>query len=310
MNRWTQFLLCVLLSAGIWLVYNLLQDYTGVVNVPVLVKSSLKGRALTASESVTIDARCTATGLRLLSMRRFSGDVVLEINPEDLVWNQSDDRFVIQSSVLAKYSPEIFGDGVTLVDFLSQSYSFPFNRENNRTVPVRPSLNATYKPQFMATGPVRCQPDSVTVYGSESALESIEAVYTRPISLTDLSGSNSGVSRLESIPGVRFSESEVTWSLEVVRYVELRKTVSIGQRNVPAGISFSVFPSTAEAVFRCRFPARSNPADVCEFYVDYSEFSRSLSGNCIVHCDNLPAYVIDLRLDPEVVECMEMEDLQ
>ena len=36
MKRWSQFLLCLLLSASIWLIHNLSQEYAGVVSVSVL----------------------------------------------------------------------------------------------------------------------------------------------------------------------------------------------------------------------------------------------------------------------------------
>ncbi|MBO4566803.1 MAG: YbbR-like domain-containing protein [Bacteroidales bacterium] len=310
MRRWTLFLLCLLLSASIWLIYNLSQSYTGAVTVSVLAESSLKGRAQKATEPVTLNARCTATGFRLLRIRHSSTDVPIVINPEDLVWSAADDRFTISASELAKYASDIFGEGVALVTFLNQSYSFAFRRENNRTVPVKPVVNASYKAQYMAAGPMRIQPDSVVVYGSESQLENIDAVLTRPITLTDLSKNASGVARLVHPQGVRISETEATWALDVVRYVELRSEVGISVQGAPSGVSLSVYPSIAEAVFRCRFPSKGNPADVCEFYVDYSEFTSSISGNCLVHCANLPSGVISWSVSPEVVDCMEMEDAE
>ena len=310
MKRWTQFLLCVLLSASIWLIHNLSREYTGVVNVPVLASSSIKGRAAVSNESIIVDARCSATGFRLLRLKHSKRDRRVTIHPEDFVSSGTDDRFVISAAELAKYSADIFGEGVTLVTFLTQGYTFQFRKENSRTVPVNAVWNGSFKPQYMAAGPIRFQPDSVTLYGSQSLLETIDAVLTRPLTFNELSKNVGGVARLVPVPGVRMSEQEVTWSLDVVRYVELRSEVSVLSRNVPAGISFSVFPSTVEAVFRCLFPVKGDPADVCEFYVDYGDFSRSISGNCIVRCDKMPSYVIDYNIVPQVVECMEMEDIQ
>lgn len=162
----------------------------------------------------------------------------------------------------------------------------------------------------MASGPVVLHPDSVTVYGSEAALASLDAVLTRDLSFGDLSKSVSGAVRLIGAPGLRMSDSEVAWSLDVVRYVEMRSTVPVGVRGVPKGVSFSVYPSTAQAVFRCQFPSRSNPAESCEFYVDYDEFTHSKSGRCVAHCDNLPANVIEWTLEPDVFDCMLREDAE
>jgi len=298
-----------LLSASVWLIHNLSQKYTGVVTVSVLAKSSLKGRAVIAAEPVSINARCHATGFRLVRMRQSRKDVVVEMQADDFSYSESDDKYVIEESSLVKYAPGIFGEGVSLETFLNQSYSFSFPRENNRTVPVRPVVNASFKPQYMAAGPMRIQPDSVVIYGSDSLLESVEAIVTRPITINDASRNRSGVSRLVSVPGVRMSESEITWAMDVVRYVEQRSQVHISVRGAPAGVNLTILPSIAEATFLCRFPSRVNPAEVCEFYVDYAEFSKSISGSCIVHCTNLPQGVIEWSIDPEVVDCMEMEEM-
>ncbi len=310
MKRWTQFLLCLLLSASVWLIHNLSQRYSGAVTVSVLAKSSLKGRAVNASEAVTINARCNATGFRLLGIRHSNRDVPVTINPEDFSYDPSDDKFTVTAANLAKYASNIFGEGVSLETFLNQSYSFSFPKENFRTVPVKPVVNASFKPQYMPTGPMRIQPDSVVVYGTQDQLESIDDVVTRPITINDAGKNVSGVSRIVPVSGVRISDTEVTWSLDVVRYVEQRSEVHIAVRGAPAGVKLSVFPSKAEAVFFSRFPAKGNPADVCEFYVDYAEFSNSVSGTCVVHCANLPQGVIDWSLDPAIVDCLEMEDAE
>ncbi len=309
MKRWTQFLLCLLLSASIWLIHNLSQEYAGVVSVSVLAQSTLKGRASVAREAVVVSARCSATGFKLIQLNYQQRDVKVAIHAEDLV-PSGDDTFVVSAAEMAKYSSDIFGEGVTLLTFLNQSYSFKFTPENYKTVPVRAVFSATFKPQYMASGPVVLHPDSVTVYGSEAALASLDAVLTRDLSFGDLSKSVSGAVRLIGAPGLRMSDSEVAWSLDVVRYVEMRSTVPVGVRGVPKGVSFSVYPSTAQAVFRCQFPSRSNPAESCEFYVDYDEFTHSKSGRCVAHCDNLPANVIEWTLEPDVFDCMLREDAE
>ena len=309
MKHWPHFLLCLLLSASIWLIHNLSQDYAGTVSVPVVGHSALRGRAAVAKEAVTVSARCSATGFKLLQLKHQRRDVNVDIHEEDLVWT-SDDKFQVSAAEMAKYTSDIFGDGVTLITFLNQNYTFEFARENYKTVPVRAVFSASYKPQYMASGPMKLSPDSVTVYGDESKLAAVDEVVTKSLSFSDLSKSKGGVARLVPVPGLRMSDSEVTWSLEVARFVEVRGTVRLAVRNVPAGASLSVYPSRAEAVFHCQFPAKGDPSEQCVFYIDYNEFAASQSGRCVAHCDNLPAYVIDWHLEPETFDCMLREDAQ
>lgn len=299
--------MCLLLSASIWLVHNLSQEYAGVVYMSVVAHSGIKGRAETAREAVTVSARCSATGFRLLRLKHDGRDIAVDIHAEDLVW-AGEDRYVVSASEMAKYASDIFGEGVTLITFLNQNYTFEFAPENCMTVPVRAVYSASYRPQYMAAGPMMLRPDSVTVYGDDARLSTIDAVLTKSLSFNDLNKSASGVVKLVQPQGLRISSNEVTWSLDVARFVEIRSEVAVETRNVPSGVRFSAYPSTAQAVFRCQFPSKGNPLESARFYVDYRDFANSVSGKCIAHCEKLPPYVIDWRLEPEVFDCIVRED--
>ncbi|MBO6170488.1 MAG: YbbR-like domain-containing protein [Bacteroidales bacterium] len=279
------------------------------MNVSVVAHSGLKGRAAASRSAVSVGARCSATGFRLIRLKHQKADVHLDVHEEDLV-PAGGDRYIVSAAEMAKYSSELFGEGVELVTFLNQNYTFEFGPENYKVVPVRAVYSASFKPQYMAAGPMSLSPDSVTVYGDDAKLASIDAVLTKTLSFNDISKSAGGVVKLVPVQGLRMSDSDVTWSLEVTRYVELRSEVSIGVRNVPPDVDFSVYPSRTEVVFLCAFPARNDPSAVCEFYVDYEEFLRSESGRCVARADNVPSYVLEWRLGTELFDCMVREDAQ
>lgn len=296
--------MCLVLSFSIWLIHNLSQYYVEVVNVPVLAYSNLDGRSQQASEEITVAARCKTRGSRIISLRRGKHATKVFFKADDLE-HVNGDTYSLSENVLNRYSQDIFGDDVTVETFLSPSVQVKFAEESHRKVPVRAVSVTSFKPQYMARGDIKLSPDSVVVYADPSRLETIDAVYTRAISLNDLSKSARGVAKLEKLHGVRVSDSECTYSLDVVRFVELSAEVAISARNVPSGSEFSYFPNKCKATFRCVFPMSSIPSDRVEFYVDYREFLHSRTGRCVIHCDGLDAQVIDYSLDPEVCDCLE-----
>ena len=101
--------------------------------------------------------------------------------------------------------------------------------------------------------PLELQPDSVLVYGEPFRLENINEVYTRPINFTDLSRSQNGLVLLEKIKGVRLSETEIHYSLNVRRFVEIVKSVPVTVVNVPEGQEMLVYPSEVDVCLRCAF---------------------------------------------------------
>ena len=133
----------------------------------------------------------------------------------------------------------------------------------------------------------------------------MDRVFTKTVDLVNLKSSAHGSVKLEPIQGVRMSETEVSYSLDVSRFVELKKEVQVNTRNVPAGVKLSVYPSTAKVVYKCTFPLSRDPRDLVNFYIDYHDFEKSIGGRCIAHSSAIPEGVIEYSIDPEVFDCVE-----
>lgn len=151
---------------------------------------------------------------------------------------------------------------------------------------------------------MQLQPDSVIVYGETSRLENISYVLTRPIELHNIRNSVHGKVKLEVPSGVRISDEEVIYSMDVTRYVEVRAEVKIGVRHAPSGTELSVLPSSATVIFKCVFPTSSDPAASTDFYIDYRDFANSITGRCVARCSGLPSTVLSYEMQPEVFDCV------
>ena len=123
--------------------------------------------------------------------------------------------------------------------------------------------------------------------------------------LTDLDKSVSGEIALEKLRGIRCSAEKITYSIEVVRYVEIEADMPVSIRNVPPGKRLTVYPGTVKVFFRCAFPVTVSPQERVHFYIDYNDYLNSLSGQCVVKNDGMPVGVIGFTVDPEVFECIE-----
>ena len=303
----TVFLLSLLLAFGVWLLYNMNQSYSATLQARVLLKSNLTGYFPQSSEPVIVEARCRATGYDVIRCRRRmrGHTVTVPVEPELLTQNPDGD-FLLSSNTLGAHIGELFGSEVRLESFISPSYVFRFPQENHKTVPVIPVSYLSFRSQYMQKDRLRLEPDSVIVYGDAAYLENIERIYTRRISLSNVSSPQTGRVSLENPRHVRLSDTEVNYFLDVTRYVELRKTVSVTARNVPSGRNLSIYPSTAEVLFRCVFPLSSDRTSEMQFYVDYEDFAGSVSGKCVARTDALPQGVINWSMQPEVFECVEV----
>lgn len=302
----TAFLISILCACFIWLIHNLSLDYSTIVSVQVVAKSNIEGRAAESVNPCNIAARCNMQGYDVYRLNRLAArkPIVVYFNPEDFKY-VSDDIFSISSESLSGYVQDLFGENARLESFVTRSAQFRFPRENSKKVPVRCVQLLNFKPQYMAVGNIQTFPDSVEVFGPPAVLENVDMVFTETVSKDNISSGIHGVVPLQNIAGVRMSESEVEYSLVVSRYVEIKTTVKIQTRNAPAGKRLSVFPSSAEVVYRCEFPVGVDPSDKVTMYIDYEDFAGSINGRCVPVPDGLPSGVLDYSIEPQIFDCFE-----
>ena len=181
-----------------------------------------------------------------------------------------------------------------------------FAVENNKKVPIEVPLTVSCRSQYMQSGPFRTIPDSMTVYGPQDRLDAIERVTTGRLVLSDLSSSQHGLLKVNPVKGIRMSTDEVSYELPVSRYVELSASVPVGVLNNPSGRALQVYPPTAQVYLRCAFPISKDPLASFKLYVDWEDFSSSLSGRCAPRVPSLPAGVLEYRVEPEVFDCIEV----
>lgn len=304
----TVFLLSLVIASVIWLISNLSQEYSGVVSVPVTAESNIEGFSDRSVNEEVVVARCHTTGFSLLSssLRPSRRAIKLKIRPGDLK-RLSGDEFYLTGTAMNSYAAAVFGEGTSVELFITDTLFFTFPSQTHKRVPVELVKDIRYRSQYMLTGPIEIEPDSITVYGESARLESLDRVYTSNLVLSDVHSSIHGSVRLSRIKGVRFSEDEVSYTLDASRYVELDAIVPVEVRNVPKGKHLQVYPNTAKVIFRCVFPVSRDPSDSFRLFIDYEDFASSLGGRCVPRAVKLPFGVIDYRVIPEIFDCIQVD---
>ena len=307
-REWLLLATSLLLAVLIWLLSNLSRSYSGVLGVPVVAECNLQGYSNVSSNSAMLSARCRAEGFRLLreSTRRSRRPVRVAFDRADLRYG-SGERFFVTGNVMNNYLRQIFGDKVDVEDIITDTLYFTFAPENNKRVPVRFAGDFSYRTQYMASGPLKISPDSVTVYGEKARLDLVDHVSTGQLFLDDVHETQHGVLRLRRIKGVRLSDEEISYELPVSRYGEMRSELPVSVRNMPNGHHLDVFPSRATVILHCTFPVGRNPFESFELYIDYEDFASSLSGRCVARVQDLPRGVLDYRVEPAVFDCIETD---
>ncbi len=309
MKNWLNLILCVLLSGSIWLIYNLSQTYSAVVDVTVNVESDLEGYARRSFTQSVVSARVTASGFSILDLNLSRKKARTVFVPSSELTPVGDGSFNFTRESVTKHSSDFFGESIITDAVLNTNFAVRFNSETYKKVPVRPVLFLEFDDQYTAVEQPTFTPDSVLIYGEPSRLENIEAVLTRVISHKNISRSIRGTVKLDIPGGLRLSTQEVGYELKVSRFVRIESQARVIVKNAPAGETVSVVPSTVKLFYDCVFPLVADPlAKAPVFYVSYEEFSKSITGHCAVRWDRLPEGVIRCSVDPEICDCFLISD--
>ena len=305
---WAVFLLALLLAFSIWLIHNLSLRYNDYLKVAVTAVCNIDGHSDVSENRCEVMARCRTTGYKLIRYNLIfrNREVKVQFSPS-VMKRKSDDTFYVTSSDLQEYSHLIFGDKVTVEYFVSDTLFYRFPVQDSKRVPVYLVHSLSFRPQYINSSEFACEPDTIIIYGDKFKIDKIDKVYTKPIRYSDLHENIQGLAAIDEIRGIRFSDSEVRYSMDVTRYVEISKTYQIYPVNVPADKKLQVYPSYLEAVFKCRYPGTADATENVSFVVDYNDFVTSLSGKCPVKSSFLPAEILSCEISPVAVDCV-LED--
>lgn len=306
-REWIFLVLSLLFAFLVWMLTNLSKTYSGTVSVPVVAECNIEGHGMQSSNTVLVSARCRADGFRLVreSSRRDRKVVTVHFDRKDMR-RLGPDTYGVIGGAKNSYTSQFFGDNVQLEAFITDTLKFVFPVENHKRVPVEVPHSVTFRSQYMLGGPITVSPDTVTVYGEQAKLDAVERIITPRLVMTDLNESQHGVLKLNVPEGTRLSVDQVSYEIPVSRYVELQATVPMEVQNVPAGRQLQVYPAMAKVVLRCAFPLGKDPLSSFKLYVDWHDFSTSLTGRCAPRVKHIPAGVLEYRVEPEVFDCVEL----
>ncbi len=300
------FVLALLLAFSIWLIHNLTLKYNDYLTAPVIAQCNLDGHSNLSINQSEIVARCRATGYRVLKLKMHRKPVTVTFDPS-VMRHKEDDMYYVTASDLTEYTHLIYGEGATLEYFVSDTVLFRFPEMANKKVPVYPVYSITFADQYMSDGQLKVVPDSVTIYGENSRLSTIDKVFTNHIQFSSLTSDIQGVAKIEGVRNVRMSAEEVHYMLDVTRYVEISKTLPVKVVNLPAGKGLQIFPSTATVSAKFSFPLTDNGHENMELMVDYNDYAESLSGKCPVKLVSEPKGLIYYEVSPVAVNAV-LED--
>ena len=296
------FLFFLAVSAGFWLLQTLNEDYEMEIHIPLTLKDVPTGTVITTElpEVVTVTVKDRGTTLLNYFTNRSERHIEVSFATHDR--GVSYDHVQLSHSETQKLVLAQLLPSTRIISIRPDTLEYFYTRGVQKRVPVvfrgHVDTNPTY---YLAN--IKVEPDSVTVWGSEQLLDSLESVSTVVTNITDIKEATTRTIPIAANRGTKVVPAEVQFTAEVDIYTENSVEVPIIGTNFPAGYSLRTFPSYATISFR--IGAKNYKKVTKEHFVlttTYEDLIANPDSVLTLQLRSIPEGVSQVKITPATVQ--------
>lgn len=225
-----------------------------------------------------------------------------KMSPVKLKWqdNIEGDALVLNRQKLDSKMREYFGNGVQIVSCRPDSLRLPFTSQPGVRVKLMVQADIHPNLQYILSGPIVADVDSVMLYSVADIPHSLRVVSTEPIVKSDLKDTMRYEVKVRPIAGVRIIPDVVTVTVPVEPLIMRKRSVGIVVDNLPEGTNLITFPSKVEISYLVPMSAYNDDYPV-KAYVDYKA-ARPNRKKLHVSLSTIPSVYHNVSFSPDSVE--------
>lgn len=297
------YLICLVIATILWFLNALNKEYPAEITYPIKYTDLPKDKMLISELPQKMTLEVKGQGFAILRHQISNSFLPIVFNVNSDILNNRD---VLKQTILtARLKDKIqsqFSSGISLEHIRPDTIVFEFSRYLSNQIPVIPQLNYTLNKQFILKDSIRIEPAWVVVTGPASIIDTLQAVYTKPVNLKELSGDVSRTVALQKNNEVHTDITETTVSIAVERFTESKITVPLIVKNLPENLQIRLFPQQVDITFDIGLSRYDMVKDTSFIAtVDYgqvSEFSTFIP----VTIEKRPSSILNMICTPEKVE--------
>lgn len=237
-NNFYIILLALALSVLLWLLVSLSYDYSTTLQMPIRVINMPDGYVTSFASSQDISLKVRGKGWNLLSIKIASqneysvdaGKDLKKIHQLDLK------NFTAENSWLTSK--------VQILEILPDTISFSFEKAGYARLKIVPQLNLRFRKGYGLGSEISVIPESTTVFGPISLVNSTDQVPTEIFNLNELNEKTTENIPLRKLPGLEYQDKIAAVTLDVQRIVENSyDDISVNILAIPADRNVVLLPN-------------------------------------------------------------------
>lgn len=214
--------------------------------------------------------------------------------------NVAEKNFLLTHTKLDSRLRDYFGSNVQIVSFRPDSIVAPFTSQPGTRVKLNIQADIHPNLQYIISGPIKANVDSVTLYSSTDLPHSLKYVSTEPIVKSNLTDTVRYEVKVKPISGVRIVPDVVTVTVPIEPLIARKRSVKLDIVNLPADKGLITFPSKIEISYLVPMSAYNDDYPVKAF-VDYDDI-KSQKKKLPVSLSVIPDVYHNMSFSPDSVE--------
>jgi len=271
------------------------ETYEQEISVPMSLANIPKKAVVTTDVDSVLRVTVRDKGYTLVNYMYVDGLRPIKLNFSSYA-NKSTGHGVVPSAELQKIVYQRLIGSSKIVSMNPDKVEFYFNYGNSKSVPVQ--LNGSVVPgKSYYLAKTRFWPERVTIYASQSMLDSTKYVKTAPIRISNFTDTVMRNVQLATVKGMKCVPSTVRVGLYPDILTEENLEVPIQPINVPDGVVLRTFPSRVKVTFTVGASLfRHVKPEQFVVVADYKELASKSSTKCNIYLRTSPNAVKSARL--------------
>lgn len=285
------FLIFLLCSLAAWLISKLSDDYTDKASFELTFVNVPDTLLLTGVSKDKINATVRASGWQFLGFNFKTKEIPIDLSA--LQFNGGN-YFAAQEVYGNQVTAQLSGS-MTLLQMDRDTLFFDFDPIISKVIPVISQLQVDLAQNYLLDGSLEVEPDSVMIRGPSQEIDTVMAIKTTVVTLSDVAENFSRVLSLiksDSLKNTIYVNDEVTVSGRIFRFSEQVIQIPVEVINLPMGTKIRTFPTTVGVLCKAKV-AELKTLDPNDFRIvaDFNEAkedSKFLRLTLVQQPENIP----------------------
>ncbi|HAO14754.1 MAG TPA: hypothetical protein DDE71_04235 [Tenacibaculum sp.] len=294
------FLSFLIASILFWLLMNLSKEYVTEINLDVSFKNIEQGKLILNNPPDEISLSVSAVGFKLLGTSLFHKPLVVDL--KNLIKKTDSTYFLLSKNLIPEIQNQL-KSGLVLKNINQDSIFFKINKLHSKKVKIITDININFKKGFDLASSQILTPNTISIYGPKSILDTINFLKTEKIRLLNISDDVKMQANILIPDKVTTRYKTTTLNFKVDKFTEGRMEIPITVINLPPQKTINIYPKTVSLIYKIGLKDFNKvDSDFFSIHCDYKECQKNKLPYLIPELKSKANIVSSVRIIPNKID--------